>query len=143
MAMLRRREAGEDAELSMTPLIDAVFLLLIFFLVATMAKKKDRDIAITPPESGSAQKLLADDEAIVVGIDPLGQVYLQGDPSNRNDLMASLGELSVEDPGRQVRVDADQATPFERVAEVLDLLQFRGMTNVVIRTYDDKYNRRR
>ena len=52
----------------MGPLIDCVFLLLIFFLVSTMFKKENRDINIIPPESDSAVKLPPDDKQVVVGI---------------------------------------------------------------------------
>ncbi len=126
----------------MGPLIDCVFLLLIFFLVATMYKKKDRDIDIVPPESSSAVKLPPDDDQLVIGINEIGEVYLQGDPISRTNLHAELRSLAEIDPERRVRLDAHFATPFEKVVEVLDACKFRGLANVGIRTYDDRYNRR-
>ncbi len=131
-----------DAEVSMGPLIDCVFLLLIFFLVATMYKKKDRDIDIVPPESSSAVKLPPDDDQLVIGINEVGEVYLQGDPISKTNLHAELRSLSETDPDRHVRLDAHYATPFEIVVEVLDVCKFRGLANVGIRTYDDRYNTR-
>jgi len=136
------RTSGEDEpEVSMSPLIDCVFLLLIFFLVATMYKKKDKDIAIVPPESVSAQRLLADDKAIVIGIDRGGRYYWEGAPATANQLHQSLRSVAATSPDRQIRLDADEMTPFECVVEVLDICQFRGLRNVGIRTYDDRYNR--
>lgn len=135
-------EDEDKAEVSMGPLIDCVFLLLIFFLVATMLKKDDRDIDITPPESRSAVKLKPDDKVLVIGIDPSGEFYWQGVPSSANELHERLKQVAVDDPGRRVRLDADGETPFHRVVEVLNICQFRGLTNVGIRTYDRHYNRR-
>jgi biopolymer transport protein ExbD len=126
----------------MSPLIDCVFLLLVFFLVATMYKKKDKDIAIVPPESASAQRLLADDKAIVIGVDRAGNYYWEGAPATANQLHQGLRSVAAASPGRQIRLDADAMTPFESVVEVLNICQFRGLRNVGIRTYDDRYNRR-
>lgn len=126
----------------MSPLIDAVFLLLIFFLVATMLKKKDKDIDITPPESRSAVKLMPDDDVVVLGINEAGDLFWEGAPSSANEFHQRLREVALANPGQRLRLDADFRTPFFRVAEVLDMCQFRGLHNVGIRTYDDRYNRR-
>ena len=124
----------------MGPLIDCVFLLLIFFLVSTMFKKENRDINIIPPESDSAVKLPPDDKQVVVGITPEGEVFWQGVSVTRTDLHARMREQALEDPDKRIRLDADAEAPFEIVVEMLDLCQFRGLRNVGIRTYDDRYN---
>jgi biopolymer transport protein ExbD len=137
-----RSRQQPDAEVSMGPLIDCVFLLLIFFLVATMYKKKDRDIDIIPPESSSAIKIPPDDDQLVIGINDIGEVFLQGDPISKTSLHAELRDLSQSDPDRQIRLDAHFSAPFENVVEVLDICKFRGLANVGIRTYDERYNTR-
>ena len=139
MGMLRRRR--EEPEVSMSPLIDCVFLLLIFFLVATMFKEDDKDISIDLPDSASALKMKPDDDLIVIGIDAEQELYLEGQPTTLTAMLGALQEQSLTDPGRRVRLDVDRVTPFERVVEVLDALQFRGLSNVGIRTYDQFYNR--
>ncbi len=136
-----RKRRPDEPEVAMSPLIDAVFLLLIFFLVATMFKKEKRDIDIVPPESGSAVKMKPDDDVLVLGVTPAGEVFWQGQPITRTDLHNQLRDLSLNDPGRQIRFDADAATPYYHVVQVLDHLQFLGFDNVGIRTYDDRYNR--
>lgn len=140
---MRVRTKAEDApEVSMSPLIDCVFLLLIFFLVATMYKKQNKDIAIVPPASVSAHRLLADDKAVVIGIDRHGGLYWEGAPATANQVHDELRRVASVSPERQIRLDADELTPFEKVVEVLNICQFRGLHNVGIRTYDDRYNRR-
>lgn len=138
---LRSRNRIEP-EVSMGPLIDCVFLLLIFFLVSTMFKKENRDINIVPPESDSAVKLPPDDRQVVVGITAGGEVFWQGVPVTRTDLHSRLRQQAEEDPEKRIRLDADAGAPFELVVEMLDLCQFRGLSNVGIRTYDDRYNTR-
>ncbi|MDA3873293.1 MAG: biopolymer transporter ExbD [Kiritimatiellae bacterium] len=139
MSMLRKTQA--EAEVSMSPLIDAVFLLLIFFLVATMIKKEDKDIDIDLPMSTSALEVKPDDDVLVIGIDEAETIYLEGETATVTELLYKLREISVHDPDRRIRLDTDKDTQFHKVVEVLNLLQFRNLSNVGIRTYDEHYNR--
>lgn len=66
----------DEPEVSMSPLIDCVFLLLIFFLVSTMTKVKNRDISVDLPTSESAIKLKPDDKQAIVGLDAEGNFLL-------------------------------------------------------------------
>ncbi len=140
--MRMKRSTDEGAEVMMSPMIDAVFLLLIFFLVATMYKKENWDISITPPESQSAVRLLPEDDTLVLGIDEVGDLFWQGEPATANEFHERLRNMALSEPEKRIRLDADAQTPFHRVAEVMDMMQFRGLKNVGIRTYDDRYNRR-
>ena len=118
------RDNDDQADVSMSPLIDCVFLLLIFFLVSTMTRKGDRDIDISLPMSTSADKILPSDDHIVIGIDPEGSVYFDGEETTLNQLHADLREISLEDSEQVIRLDADEVTPLHKVVEVLDLCQF-------------------
>ena len=140
--MRMQRVESDKAEVAMSPLIDAVFLLLIFFLVATMLKKQDKDIAIVPPESNSAVKMMPDGDIVVLGIDAEGALFWEGRPATANQFHQRLRDVWAANPDQRLRLDADAETPFYRVAEVLDMCQFRGLHNVGIRTYDDRYNSR-
>ena len=137
----KQRREREDPEVSMSPLIDAVFLLLIFFLVATMWKKDKKDINIDLPVSTSAEKLKPEDENVVIGITEEGDFYLDGVASSLQELYDELVQVAVITPDIRIRLDVDQNAPFHRVVEVMDLCQFRGLDNIGIRTYDEYYNR--
>ncbi|HAR67189.1 MAG TPA: biopolymer transporter ExbD [Lentisphaeria bacterium] len=135
------RDDDERAEVSLSPLIDCVFLLLIFFLVSTMTRKEQRDIDIVLPESVSAEKQLPRDEHLVIGLDREGAVCRDGQQTSLNQLHAELREIALRNPDQVIRLDADQATPVHKVVEILDLCQFNALSNVGIRTYDEHYNR--
>lgn len=140
--MSRRRAEDEEAEdVPITPLIDAVFLLLIFFLVSTMIKKINRDIAIDLPESASAERLSPSRHNRVIGINAEGGVFYEGQPTTIQSLHQSIRALGVQDDTVQIRLDVDRATPTHRVIEVLDLCRFNHLLNVGIRTFDEFYNR--
>jgi len=136
-----RNKSSGNSVVSLTPMIDAVFLLLIFFLVATMAKKQKRDIEIELPDSRSAAKLVADDKRLVLGIDANGVFYLDGAPTTLNIVHDELRTVAATNPSRQIRIDADRQAPARNVVQILDLCQFRGLQNVGLRTYDRFYNR--
>jgi biopolymer transport protein ExbD len=131
-----RLDVDEAADIPMGPLIDCVFLLLIFFLVATMEKVQSKDIEVNLPDSTSAQKLKPDKRVLVVGVDSQGGFYLEGMPAKRSELQSALLEVSQLDPGRRIRLDADAQARVHAVVEILDYLQFRNLNNVGIRTYD-------
>ncbi|MBF0198470.1 MAG: biopolymer transporter ExbD [Planctomycetes bacterium] len=126
----------------MSPLIDCVFLLLIFFLVSTMMKKINKDIDINLPESRSAEKMLPTNDQIVIGIDREGTYFLEGKEEDLMTIHSELRELSVTNPEFQVRIDTDRDAPLCRVVEVVDLCQFDGLSDIVLRTYDEHYNAR-
>ena len=126
----------------MSPLIDCVFLLLIFFLVATIEKKENRDISILLPESLAAERLPPDDEQAIIGIDAQGQFYLNGQLASRAQWHGELARIARESPGRRIRVDADEQTSVEHVAEIAFHCQKLGLQNLGFRSYDDQYNRK-
>jgi len=134
-------DEDEGVEVPMSPLIDCVFLLLIFFLVTTMMKKEQRDIDIDLPTSISALEVAPDDQKLVIGIDSAGALYVDGRPITRDRLYHRLADIAQSEPDKHIRLDCDQMTPFAGVVEILDLCQFRNLRNVGVRTYDDKYNR--
>lgn len=133
-------DTDQNADISMSPLIDCVFLLLIFFLVATMVKKKDKDINVDLPVSTSAVKLKPDDSTMVIGINDAGEFYYDGAPTTVTELHQLIAETASHSPDTRVRIDTDVNTPFHRFVEVLDICRFRNLNNVGLRTYDEHYN---
>ena len=135
-------EDHEKAEVSLSPLIDCVFLLLIFFLVATIEKKENRDINILLPVSQAAERLPPDDEQVIIGIDAAGCFHLNGQPATRGQWHQELEHISNTTPDLRIRVDADENASVEHVAEIAFQCQKLGLNNLGFRSYDDQYNRR-
>jgi len=135
-------DEDEDVALSMAPLIDCVFLLLIFFLVTTMLKKDLRDVEhLNLPISRSSLEVPPDDSMVAIAIDADGIVYYEGVESSTAELLEELKYLEQNEPDRRIRIDTDENTPFHRFVEVLDALSFRNLRNVGVRTYHEKYDR--
>ena len=137
-----RRSREDKLEIGMSSLIDCVFLLLIFFLVTTIAKKENRDIDIELPVSTSSLDVPPDNDTMVIGVNKEKMLFYNGRPVTISELHQILLELSEESQDRRIRVDCDKAVAFSRVVEILDLCSFRGLRNVAVRTYDEQYNTR-
>jgi len=131
----------QDVALSMSPLIDCVFLLLIFFLVTTMLKKDLREVEhLNLPISRSSLEVPPDESMLAIAIDADGEIYLEGEATTIGQLIDELKVIEQSDPERRIRLDTDEQTPFYRLVEVLDALSFRNLRNVGVRTYHEKYD---
>jgi biopolymer transport protein ExbD len=132
----------EDVALSMSPLIDCVFLLLIFFLVTTMLKKDLKEVEhLNLPISRSSLEVPPDESAVAIAIDEEANIYYEGELTTIQNLLDELRLVEQEDADRRIRLDTDENTPFYRFVEVLDALSFRNLRNVGVRTYHEKYDR--
>jgi len=99
--------------LSMTPLIDVVFLLLIFFLVATRFEEEERDMQINLPRASEAMPTIAPQQEMFVNITSDGNFVVDGEELSLDNLQERLQEVYRENPGRQrviIRADKDSRT---------------------------------
>jgi len=137
----RHRPAEEEVTLSMSPLIDCVFLLLIFFLVTTMLKQDSKEVEhLNLPVSYSSLEVPPDEDVLAIAIDTDAILYIEGEEAGLNELMDTLREVEENTPDRRIRLDTDENTPFYRLVEVLDALNFRNLNNVGVRTYHEEYD---
>lgn len=128
----------EPIEVQMAPLIDCVFLLLIFFLVATTLKKIDEELPLTLPDAKATLEVQQPDDWLVVSVDQEGEFYLDGTPIAIDMLQNDIRARARANPDVKVRVDADSGVAFQRVMEILDLLRFEKISNIGINTRQDK-----
>jgi len=108
---------SEEEQINLMPLIDMVFLLLIFFLVATTIAAEERDHNIQLPTSGAPRALSAPPEQFIVNIDAEGNYKVNGQFREEEQVQAALKKLAEENEqkiaqGRKpidvlMRVDAE------------------------------------
>ncbi len=132
------REGDNDTELQMAPLIDCVFLLLIFFLVATTLKEQKLELPLDLPDAVSAQIVPQDESPFIVSIDKAGGLYLGAEPVTTDALHRSVRQVAQENPARRIRIDFDKQTPAQALVQVLDLVNFEGLENVGIHIADPR-----
>lgn len=115
-------------EISLTPLIDVVFLLLIFFMVSTTFERRS-ELSIELPEA-SADADASDDAVIDVVIDAEGNVHVEGRPladPRLERLQRALAEAAAGLDAPPVVIGADARTPHQSVVTVMDAARRAGL----------------
>lgn len=117
--------------INITPLIDVMFLLLIFFMVSsTFREYLGIDIAL--PRAATATEHAKTPWEISVKAD--GTVYFAGRPATRRELRAELAALLEDDPEASLVLRADEGTPFQDVITVIDIVRDVGGARLIIPT---------
>ena len=132
--------AEEDRlEVNVTPLIDVVFLLLIFFMVTTTFNRQ-AELRVDLPEASSEEQSL-DVAPIEITIDHSGNYYVNGMSlvnNEANSLMQSLQKIVNEEEERGVIISADASTPHQAVITAMDTVARLGISKVSIATSKEK-----
>lgn len=116
--------------LSLTPLIDVVFLLLIFFLVATRFAEEERQMDILLPEASAAEPLIAQPKQLFVNVDRNGRYYIAGAELDQARLERALKQAWADNPGRQeVIIRGDRSARWEHIAVVMNLCNKANIRN--------------
>ena len=129
-----RLEDDDAVEVQMAPLIDCVFLLIIFFLVATTLRKIEKELPLELPEAAASVGRQVDDNMTIVSIDQDGNLYLGSEPVGQGYLGRKLRELAEQNPQHRIRIDGDRRAPLAAAVEVLDMCNFENLKNVGIKT---------
>lgn len=123
--------------LSLTPLIDVVFLLLIFFLVTSEFEDEERRLDIVLPSATSAVPMTSKPREIVVDLDQAGVLYLRGEVTSLENFEELLKKAVASNPTNQtVVIRADQATSFQPVVNVMDVCNRTGVSDYSVTTKD-------
>jgi biopolymer transport protein ExbD len=130
-----RRQRLEDVSINLTPLIDVVFLLLIFFMVSTTFNRETQLSIDLPEASGAAREV--DREEIEILIDETGQYRIngQGLVDNRmRTLQAAIYKLSAGDTTLPMIITADAQAAHEDVVRAMDAAGQMGFVHLSITT---------
>lgn len=135
--MVRFKHSSVASTLSLTPLIDVVFLLLIFFLVTSEFEEEERRLDIVLPSATTATPMISKPREIVVDIDASGAIYLSGQPTDLNELQRLLRIAVASNPTNQtVVIRADRQTSFQPVVTVMDLCNKTGISDYSVTTQE-------
>lgn len=126
--LLQAPDVREELGFDFTPIIDVVFNLLIFFLVATSFQQVERESKIALPETVAAGPISASLREIVINIDRTGALIVNGETLSPERLGSLLTDAIRANPDQKVNVRADRATAYEHVAAALDRCKRAGIT---------------
>ncbi len=128
---LRKRQRGKGADFDISPLIDVVFILLIFFMVSTTFVK-DQQLDLERPGAQSAAPAASD--APRVAIDAAGRTYIEGVAVRPWVLQSRVRELLKSGGGDTVLVVADKRVSAEVLVNVVDQCRLAGANSVGVVT---------
>lgn len=132
MKYRERKESIQD--INITPMIDMVFILLIFFMVTTTFVK-DMKLDLDRPAASSA--VAASTKAIRLYIDTHGDIYLDGEPVQVWVVQSRLRDQLKTMTAKAVLVVTDIGVPAGRLVEVVDQARLAGATDVGVATVEE------
>jgi len=129
---MRFRPKKQEVEnVDVSPLIDMVFILLIFFMVTTTFVK-DMKLDLNRPSAASANK--ADSKVVRVYIDNAGEVYIDNQPVQLWAIQSKLRDVLRTVTEKSVLVISDDTIPVEVLIDVVDECRMSGAKDVAVST---------
>jgi len=122
--MKRREHIAPD----LTPLIDVVFLILIFFMVSSTFKKEELALLLTLPDASNATEMIKKEE---INIELTKEdIALKGENISFEALDTSFAKVTDKKKPINVRIDKD--VTYQRITKLLDLLNKHGLNNLAL-----------
>jgi biopolymer transport protein ExbD len=128
---MRRRRAKEDdeAEINLTPMLDVVFIMLIFFIV-TASFVKESGIDVNRPDASTAT--VKERGNILVAITETNQIWIDRRQVDVRSVRANIERMHAENPQGAVVIQADKNSKNGLLVQVMDAARQAGVFNVSI-----------
>lgn len=126
-----RRKKEQVSDVDMSPLIDMVFILLIFFMVSSTFVK-DMKLDLERPGASSASR--ASSKVIRVYIDQTGETYVDGQPVKTWAIQGKLRDMMRASTEKSVLVVTDDAIAVQKLIDVVDQCRLSGAKDVAVAT---------
>ena len=131
---MRRSHGGmevedEDNEINLTPMLDVVFIMLIFFIV-TASFIKEAGIDVNRPDAPTAERV--EDANILIAISANDEIWIDRRLIDPRAVRANIERLHAENPKGSVVIQADKKSTTEMLVIVMDASRAAGVTNVSI-----------
>lgn len=126
-----QKQIGEEATIDLTPMLDVVFIMLIFFIV-TASFIKEAGIQVVKPEV--TQAWLEQRASIIIAIDQNDQIYIQRQNYDIASVRPVIERLQAENPKGSVVIQPDRGSSVHVYAEVQDAVKAAGVPKVIMAT---------
>lgn len=119
----------QQAEVDMTPMLDVVFIMLIFFIVST-SFVKETGVEVNQPAASTAQT--QENKGILVAISQSGDVWLDQRNVGINQVRANIIRLKADNPAAGVLIQSDERADTGVLIKVMDQIRSAGITDIAI-----------
>jgi biopolymer transport protein ExbD len=127
--VVRRRAQTEEAEINITPMLDIVFIMLIFFIVTTSFTKETGTV-IAKPVAAQAVSLV--NGTILIGIKPNDDIWMSKRLVELREVRSMVEAARAENPKGSVVIVADKAARIGTVTLVMDQVKLAGVKGIAI-----------
>ena len=127
----RRGQSDDDADINLTPMLDVVFIMLIFFIV-TATFIKQTGIQVFRPDALTAEQKPT--VAMLIAISPNGEIWIDKKRVDAAAVRAHIERLHAENPKGGLVIQADREAKSEKLMAVLNAARAAGLTEVAIST---------
>ena len=124
----------EENEINLTPMLDVVFIMLIFFIV-TASFIKEAGIQVRRPDAPTADK--QEDAAILIAISENDEIWIDRREVEPRGLRTHIERLHAENPKGSIVIQADEESTNEMLVIVMEAAKQVGVTNVAIAANDE------
>lgn len=131
--MRKHQSSVEEAEIDMTPMLDIVFIMLIFFIV-TASFVKEAGVEVSRPDAQTAVK--QDKANILIAVTEKGEVWLQRRQIDPRAVRANVERLRAENPEGSVVIQADRNARVGLTTQVIDAVREAGVMDYVLATQE-------
>ena len=129
MSRRKRARDDEESEVNLTPMLDVVFIMLIFFIV-TASFVKEAGIDVNRPDAATAER--KEKGNILVAITGDNQIWVDRRMVDPRALRANIERMHAENPHGAVIIQADGASKNEQLVQVMDAARLAGVKSVSI-----------
>lgn len=135
----RKTHSIEAIPMQLAPLVDVLFLLVIFFAVTFQASKEEKlmDVSVPAAEEGKDRKQTSVGE-IIINVKNDGGIVVNGQPLTPEELLGKLHNISTVFKDQAVIIRGDIKTEYDKIIKVLDTCQKAGIWNIAFATRDPK-----
>lgn len=128
----RPRKVKQPPSLMLSPMIDMIFLLLVFFIVSTMYMSEVKTISLALPMAKYSETLKKSNFTVSLKKD--GTLYLEDAPIELASLLDRVKEEAKSNAAFSVTIRADEEASYKRVIALIDALKGAGVTNLGLAT---------
>ena len=131
--MRRRHRIDDEAEINITPMLDIVFIMLIFFIVTT-SFVKEKGLEVSRPSNAPPKEIKQDKGPIVVKIDSSSLISVKGRILEKGAVEANLEREKAEKPTSPLIIAAHPEADTDALVTILDAAQAVGIESVSVAT---------
>jgi biopolymer transport protein ExbD len=136
--LLKEADIENSIHIDFVPMVDVLFNLLIFFLLATTIAQVEREVNVTLPFAGAATPISSALRELIVNVDAEGHIVVNGRNTTAEAFGAMVKDLVAANPQQKVSVRGDRRTAYANVVQVLDACKANGIQEPYLDTILEK-----